>query len=428
MKFFYTLFFTLVTLSIFAQTYNLGWTSFPQPLQNATLIEMCDTTKVMLDLFNTSTSEEDFPFTITRHGTATMEDVWTNIEETLTVDFINPTQEILIFPYLDEEVDTGKELIIKVESALGEVKFWTIYLYDDFEEFEILDNIWNGSNTIICSNTFGFDLSIEQASEEIDNYNNEYFYQWESGLANAVGPYVYIGIDGEFYIDDDTVSVEVSALNCSKTIYRVFPQGYDITLDTMACYSIVPVEFEGEYFLNYNNYIISTKRLDLVAENGCDSIVRLNVHWLANETRTEVVYKNPDEIIDFNGMFITEYGNYTNYEQTWQGCDSNHLLTVLPIETQSNLTYLPDSITTSTISCINETCLPIYLPNLEDYTFSLDGEIVNPVFTNDCQMTFPAQWGGSVGHFFEDGSGNLGIDFVVYNNDSLWIDFNYSNS
>jgi len=427
MRLVYILFFSLLALGLSAQTYSLDWSNFAQSLQNSTLIESCDTVKVTLNLSETSTSEADFPFTITRQGTATAEDIWTNIENDHTVEFTNPVQEINILPYEDDEVDTGKELKFRVESALGEVKTWTVFLYDEFEEFEIIANSWGNLDSLPCTNDIGFDLMIEQTADEIDVHNNYYSYQWTSGEASAVGTSVYIGLHGEFYIEGNTVSVEIFALNCSQTVYQTYPQGYNIILDTFACRSSVPVEFMGEFFQNNFNYNAATKRLDLVAENGCDSIVFLRVHWLANETRTEVIYKEADEIIDFNGMPITEYGNYESLAQTWQGCDSNYLLTVLPIEIQSDLTYLPDSITSSTVSCINETCLPIYLPNLEDYTISLDEEIINPVFTNDCQMYFDVFDFNGVDYLLGSGSDNYGIDYIIYNDDTLAIDFNFRN-
>ena len=428
MKFIYTLFFSFIACSVFAQTYNLNWNNFPQPLQNATLIETCDTAKILLNLLDDSTSEEDFPFTITRQGTATIEDIWTSTAENFTIDFANPTHEIMIFPYVDEEIDTGKELKFRVESALGEVKFWTIFLYDDFEEFEIITNFWDGSDSIPCSNSsYNFDMSIEQNVDEIDEYNNYYFYEWTSGQASATGTSVFIGIDGIFYLGSDTVAVEITALNCSQTVYEVLREGYNIYLDTFACRSIEPVEFMGEFFQNSYNYNAATKRLSLVSENGCDSTVTLTVRWLANETQTEVIYKNPDEIIDFNGTAITEYGNYESFGQTWEGCDSNYLLTVLPIEAQSNLSYLPDSLTSSTVSCINETCLPIYLPNLEDYTIFLDDEIIEPNFVNDCSESFNFYGRAGVDYLIGRGSDNFGIDFIVHNYDTIPVDFNYSN-
>lgn len=159
-----------------------------------------------------------------------------------------------------------------------------------------------------CDSTIYLYLTIEHPeTHEIDSTVCD-SYEWE----------------GQTYTDDRTVSTTYeNQYGCDSTIVVNFHVNHSTeTIDTREeCDSFVWID--GNTYTESNNEATYT----LTAENGCDSVVRLNVTIVhSNNPIYEVTASECSYYRMSNGEYFTESGDYQRTLQSSCGCDSIVLL------------------------------------------------------------------------------------------------------
>ena len=159
-----------------------------------------------------------------------------------------------------------------------------------------------------CDSTIYLYLTIEHPeTHEIDSTVCD-SYEWE----------------GQTYTDDRTVSTTYeNQYGCDSTIVVNFHVNHSTeTIDTREeCDSFVWID--GNTYTESNNEATYT----YIAENGCDSVVRLNVTIVhSNNPIYEVTASECSYYRMSNGEYLTESGDYQRTLQSSCGCDSIVLL------------------------------------------------------------------------------------------------------
>ena len=167
----------------------------------------------------------------------------------------------------------------------------------------------------------------------------------ETELVEAICPGTSYNFNGE---ELSEAGVYVANLT------TVFGCDSTVTL-TLSIFDPIPVTelsvtiCEGESYFFFGLFLTAAGQYDstLLAANGCDSVIVLNLEVLPVSTTELTEEICAGESVEFNGMTQTESGIYTEIGTGANGCDS---LTTL------NLTVLPVLETTLDISiCANET-------------------------------------------------------------------------
>ena len=368
MKLIYSLIFSLMSLSGFGQIDTVHANFMFNKIDESVLIADCDTFNIVFD-FSSDQFIERMPILISRDYNPSLSEYWLN-ESTLTLTEDNPYWNLKI--YVDSTLGSPSSdfLRFKLVDNDNDDDSFVIYFLPEIPCFDVVP-LFDEDNFVLCE--YGnanfrieFDSLLENTPYQFDFYDTN-----TESVLELFGDELYFDDWWDILISPE-LNIEVRTLNCSQSLasYPVLQRGF-ASLDTIICKNDT-IDFFAQqvsYPTNMKDYVMSSG-----AENGCDSILTLNIDYLPVDFEVQQVTKTPEESILFHDSLIVDYGTYLAHSQNIHGCDSSEILSLIPLETLDYISRLPNQIETYASLCEEGICIPFYVPNKTDYRY-----IVNDV-------------------------------------------------
>ena len=364
MKFRYLVFLVFFSpFVIFGQVDTLHANRMFNQIDKSILIADCDTFNVVFD-FSSDQFIDRMPISISRDNNPSLSDYWLN-EPTLTITEDAPYWNLKI--YVDSTWGTFSSdfLRFRLVDSNNDDDDFIIYFLPEIPYFDVIP-LFDEENLVLCEegnvsftiepdtliNNIPYRLDFYDASSEmvLNLFGNElYFEDWWNTLVSP------------------SLDIEIRALNCSQSLasYPVLQNSIGFR-DTTACKNDTI-----DFFWKEVIYPIDFETVDIsgVAENGCDSIIRLNIDYLPVDFEVQQIVKTPEEPIPFHDSLVYEFGTYVANSQNFYGCDSSDILSVIPLDALNYLNRIPLQIETYASLCEDDVCIPFYMPDRSDYHY-----------------------------------------------------------